>query len=393
MMKILITTDTYFPMINGVVTSTNNLYKELKAKGHEVKILTLSHRSEEWSEGDIYYLKSVKAGIYPDARIKVPFYNKLVKEILDWKPDIVHSQTEFSTMIAAKHIARKLNIPHIHTYHTLYEDYLKYILNGRVIKKGAAAMFTKLLLNSLDGVVAPTDKTKEVLEGYGVNTYMHVVPTGIDLRKFQREISKEEKEELYRKLNLKKEDKIIAYVGRIAEEKNISEIISLFPSVLEKAENTKLLIVGGGPYIDELRQQVDNMKLEGKVIFAGMVKPEEVYKYYKLAHIFVTASTSETQGLTYLEALSTGCPIVCKYDKCIEGVVLQGINGYSYKTEVQFSDYISRILLNDSLRLSMSEAAQAKADEYSSSTFASNILEAYNKTIEYSEFINVQVGA
>lgn len=392
-MKILITTDTYFPMINGVVTSTNNLYKELKAKGHEVKILTLSHRSEEWSEGDIYYLKSVKAGIYPDARIKVPFYNKLVKEILDWKPDIVHSQTEFSTMIAAKHIAKKLNIPHIHTYHTLYEDYLKYILNGRVIKKGAAAMFTKLLLNSLDGVVAPTDKTREVLEGYGVNAYMHVVPTGIDLRKFQREILEEEKEELYRKHNLNKEDKIITYVGRIAEEKNISEIISLFPSVLQKVEDAKLLIVGGGPYIDELKQQMDNMKLEGKVIFAGMVKPEEVYKYYKLAHIFVTASTSETQGLTYLEALSTGCPIVCKYDKCIEGVVLQGINGYAYRTEAQFSDYISRILLNDSLRLSMSEAAQAKADEYSSSTFAANILETYNKTIEYSEFINVQVGA
>lgn len=392
-MKILITTDTYFPMINGVVTSTNNLYKELKAKGHEVKILTLSHRSEEWSEGDIYYLKSVKAGIYPDARIKVPFYNKLVKEILDWKPDIVHSQTEFSTMIAAKHIAKKLNIPHIHTYHTLYEDYLKYILNGRVIKKGAAAMFTKLLLNSLDGVVAPTDKTREVLEGYGVNAYMHVVPTGIDLRKFQREISEEEKEELYRKYNLNKEDKIIAYVGRIAEEKNISEIISLFPSVLQKVEDAKLLIVGGGPYIDELKQQMDNMKLEGKVIFAGMVKPEEVYKYYKLAHIFVTASTSETQGLTYLEALSTGCPIVCKYDKCIEGVVLQGINGFAYKREGEFSDYISRILLNDGLRLSMSEAAQTKADEYSSSTFAANILETYNKTIEYSEFINVQVGA
>lgn len=392
-MKILITTDTYFPMINGVVTSTNNLYKELKAKGNEVKILTLSHRSEEWSEGDIYYLKSVKAGIYPDARIKVPFYNKLVKEILEWKPDIVHSQTEFSTMIAAKHIAKKLNIPHIHTYHTLYEDYLKYILNGRVIKKGAAAMFTKLLLNSLDGVVAPTDKTREVLEGYGVNAYMHVVPTGIDLRKFQREISEEEKEELYRKHNLNKEDKIIAYVGRIAEEKNISEIISFFPSVLQKVEDAKLLIVGGGPYIDELKHQVDKMKLEDKVIFAGMVKPEEVYKYYKLAHIFATASTSETQGLTYLEALSTGCPIVCKYDKCIEGVVLQGINGYAYRTEAQFSDYISRILLNDSLRLSMSEAAQAKADEYSSSTFAANILETYNKTIEYSEFINVQVGA
>ena len=134
-MKILITTDTYSPMINGVVTSVNNLYKELKHKGHKVKILTLSHTGDEKVDGDVYYLKSIRIGVYPDARIKVPLYNKLIKEVIKWKPDVIHSQTEFSMMLESKYISNKLNVPHIHTYHTMYENYLDYLLGGKLINK------------------------------------------------------------------------------------------------------------------------------------------------------------------------------------------------------------------------------------------------------------------
>lgn len=390
-MKILLTTDTYFPMINGVVTSTNNLYKELKGKGHEVKIITLSHTDKEWVDGDIYYLKSIKINIYPDVRIKVPFRNKFIKEIIKWKPDLVHSQTEFSTMIAAKHIARVLDIPQIHTYHTMYEDYLKYIFNGKVIKKGAAARLIKLLLNSLDAVIAPTEKVRTTLMDYGVNSDIYVVPTGIDLSKYQRYVSEEEKEELLLKLGLSKEDKVMVYVGRVAEEKNIDEIIDFFPDVLNKVKNAKLLIVGGGPELENLKRKVKEKNLFSKIIFAGMVKPKEVYKYYKLGDLFVTASTSETQGLTYLEALSTGCPVICRYDKCIEGVILQGENGFCYRTALEFSEYASRVLLNKELRYKMSQAAGDKAEEYSSRTFASKILEVYNEILTLSGVIDGKV--
>lgn len=380
-MRILLTTDTYFPMVNGVVISTYNLYKELKNKGHEVKIITLSHTDEEWVDGDIYYLKSIKINVYPDARIKVPFHNKLIKEVIKWQPDIIHSQTEFSTMIAAKHIARNLDIPQIHTYHTMYEDYLKYIFKGKVIRKGAAAKIIKLILNSVDAVVAPTGKTKNALINYGVNSDMYVIPTGIDLSKYQKPVFEEEKEELLLNLGLKREDRIMVYVGRVAEEKNIGEIIDFFPEVLKKTPKAKLLIVGGGPELENLKLKAYSMNLSDKIIFTGMVKPEEVYKYYKLGHLFVTASTSETQGLTYLEALSTGCPVVCRYDKCIEKVIVQGKNGFAYTNASEFSKYASRILSDEALRSKMSKEAESKAEEYSSRTFAGKMLEAYEKTI------------
>lgn len=380
-MRILITTDTFFPVINGVITSTNSLYDELKNSGHEVKILTLSHTGEEKVIGDTYYLKSVGVRIYPDARIKVPFHNRLINEIIEWKPDIVHSQTEFSTMLEAKYISGKLGIPHLHTYHTMYEDYLGYLPGGKIIKKNTAVRVIKMLLNSVDAIIAPTEKAKVALQSYGVYKNIYVIPTGIDLKKFQRDITVDEKKKILSDLGIKYGDRIITYIGRTAKEKNIDEVISLFKGVSHEIKNAKLLIVGAGPELDNLKSLVNREGLEDRIYFTGMVKPDEVYKYYKISEVFVTASKSETQGLTYIEALSSGCPVVCKWDQCIEGIIVQGKNGFIYKKQWEFSHYLIELLNNNKLRENMSREAMLKAKEYSSNTFRNKVLETYNMAI------------
>ncbi len=386
-MKILITTDTYYPMINGVVSSTNNLYKELKKNGHDVRIMTLSDTKEKF-EGDVYYLKSFKINVYPDARIKTPFHNNIIKDIIRWHPDIIHSQTEFSTMVVAKYIAKKLHITQIHTYHTMYEDYTNYILGGKIIRRNMVAKITKLLLNSFDAVIAPTHKTEKALIGYGVNKDIYVIPTGIDLSKYQKAVTENEKNKLLATLEISKDDYLIAYVGRIAEEKNIDDIIKLYPTIIEKIPNTKFLIVGGGPKLEDLKNHVSEMKLNKQIIFTGMISPEEVYKYYNIADVFVTASTSETQGLTYLEALSSGCPVVCKWDQCVDGVVIQGKNGFAYKKDWEFSEYVSDILLNKDLRDKMSKAAKLNSNEYSIELFGSRVMDTYNKVTDFSTMVH-----
>ena len=381
-MKILITTDTYFPIISGVVTSTHNLHKELKEQGHDVRILTLSEVGDERIEGDIYYLKSIGIGIYPGIRIKVPFYNKLVNELIDWKPDIIHSQTEFSTMLVSKYISKQLNIPIVHTYHTMYEDYLGYLLGGKIINKSSAAKLTKFLLNTLNIVIVPTEKVKKVLQHYGVSKTIYIVPTGIDLSRFQKELSTNEKEKIMSQLNITNEDRIISYIGRIAEEKNIGEILTLFADIVANDKNIKLLIVGDGPYLKILREQVINENLSNNVIFTGMIAPDEVYKYYKLSEVFVTASTSETQGLTYLEALSCGCPVVCKYDSCLSGFIENGDTGFTYEEGSQFSYYINKVLNDNELIAKLRKNALLKANEHSSSVFADEILKIYENTLK-----------
>ena len=387
-MKILLTTDTYFPIISGVVTSVNNLYKELKAQGHDIRILTLSDVGNEKRIGDVYYLKSIGLGIYPGVRIKFPFHNKLIKELIDWKPDIIHSQTEFSTMMVSKHISKHLNIPLVHTYHTMYEDYIGYVLGGKIINKNRAAKLTKLILNSLDIIIVPTEKARKVLKNYGVEKPIYTVPTGIDLSKFQRELLINDKHDIMSKLHIKDDDRLLAYVGRIAEEKNIDEIITLFKTVTEKIQNTKLLIVGDGPYLNILKNQVDTLNLSENVIFTGMIAPEEVYKYYKLAEIFVTASTSETQGLTYLEALSSGCPVVCRYDSCIDGFIEHGKNGFAYKEIWQFPYYINKLLEDNKLLTSMKKEAIIRSNEHSSGFFCNEILQVYEAAVNYTHLLH-----
>lgn len=377
-MKVLLTTDTYLPSVNGVAISTHNLYKELKALGHDVRILTLSSDGVERVEGDICYLRSINSYIYPGTRIKIPFFNRPVNDIIEWHPDIIHSQTEFSTMLVAKLMSVRFKIPQVHTYHTLYEDYLNYFLKGKVIRKSTAAKLTAALFNTFEAVIVPTEKVRDVLVKYGIQKDIYTIPTGIDISGFQREITEDELDKLSAEYKIYNRDKLIVYVGRIAEEKNLNEIVLLFREVARSVNDAKLLIVGGGPYLDELKKLVKRMGLDENIHFTGMIKPQDVYKYYKLGKVFVTASLSETQGLTYIEALSSGCPVLCKYDRCIEGIVENGYNGYAYKEGKEFIKHAVNILQDEKLQQRLSASASNRAEEYSCRTFGYRVSEVYS---------------
>lgn len=380
-MKILLTTDTFYPMINGVVISTYNLYKELKLLGHDVRILTLSEDGRERIHEDVYYLKSLNLKIYPGAKVKKPFNTDIEEKILEWSPNIIHSQTEFSTMITAKYITWKLKIPHIHTYHTMYEDYLDYIFNGKVVKPKVMRIAIRLLLNSLDRVIVPTEKVKIALTNYNVKTDINITPTGIDLSKFKKHVSTDERNHLLKKHHLNPQDRIMLYLGRVAEEKNIHEIISMFNNIHSEVENLKLLIVGTGPYLNHLINLCKGKNLHNKVCFTGMVSPNEVYRYYDISDVFVTASTSETQGLTYIEALCMGLPVICRYDPCIDGVIESGKNGITYKNDLEFKEAVKSIFSNASYYANLSQNAKVAAEKYSSQSFAKAVEEIYKLVI------------
>lgn len=92
-MKILITTDLLITSTNGVVTSVRNLWEGLKKRGHDVRILTLSDRADSYKDDSVYYIKSVPIGfIYPDMRMPISYRNLFIDELVEWKPDIIHSQ-------------------------------------------------------------------------------------------------------------------------------------------------------------------------------------------------------------------------------------------------------------------------------------------------------------
>ncbi|MCD7905186.1 MAG: glycosyltransferase family 4 protein [Clostridiales bacterium] len=378
-MKILITTDWYAPTVNGVVTSVLNLEKNLRLLGHEVKVLTLSEGVRSYKAGNTYRSRSVSAFIYPKARISLT-KRSYYRELMKWRPDIIHTQCEFSTYITARKIARKLHIPIVHTYHTVYEDYTHYFCPSKKLGRSIVSTLTRRLMKPAETIIVPTEKVKELLIKYRVNKKICILPTGIDIEKFAKPLSKGEKAALKEKYNIPKDNVVMLCLGRLAKEKNVEEILENFKA-LNKPGLT-LLIVGGGPYYKELKKEAEKICGGVSVIFTGMVKPDEVGKYYKLGDFFVSASTSETQGLTYAEALANGLPSLCKKDPCIDEVVINGFNGYQYENTEEFKSLANGLTEDSALREKMSENALKSAKKFSTLAFAENAVKIYEETIE-----------
>lgn len=226
-MKVLITSDWYYPDINGVVTSVLNLKNELIRAGHEVKVLTLSGDLNSYNIGNATYIHSISVGkLYPNARIRLPFNNKWMRELMEWKPDIIHSQCEFSTFGLAKQLANKLARPLVHTYHTVYEDYTHYFSPNKKIGKKSAAVLSRFICNQTEHVIVPTEKVKSLLLEYGITKKISVIPSGIDTEKFNRDNLNEARKIIRNNLGIHPKKKVLLSLGRLAKEKNIDEIIS-----------------------------------------------------------------------------------------------------------------------------------------------------------------------
>ena len=375
-MKILITTDWYEPVINGVVTSVVNLSNELKKRGHEVKILTLSRNHHTYIVGDVIYAASVGAGkIYPGARLKMPVIKAVIDKLIEWKPDVIHSQCEFSTFFMAKKIADETNAPIVHTYHTIYEDYTHYFSPNAAWGRKVVQKLTRMLSSRVDAMIAPSRKIEDVLEKYDVLCPVEVIPSGIDMNKFGKYIGTDSRHRIREQYGLSDDQTVLLYVGRLAKEKNIQERVHGYGTIL--------MIVGDGPYRAEVEEQVRALGISESVIFTGMIEPDKVAEYYQVGDFFVSASTSETQGLTYVEALAAGVPLLCREDPCLVDVVDPGKNGWKFTDEETFETALVKWLdMSPALRHQLRRNAVQSADEFSTSTFADRVEKLYMNVCE-----------
>ena len=200
-MKILITTDWYKPVINGVVTSVTNLEEGLRGAGHDVRILTLSNDLHSYRKENVTFIVSIGVGvIYPNARLRARLNDPLVQELIDWKPDVVHSQCEFSTFSFAKRIAHESGCPLIHTYHTVYEDFTHYFSPNVRLGHFLARKFSHYIASQTDAVIVPTEKIRNMLRSYQITQPIRTVPTGLKMGAFLAPLPPEKRTVLRRAL-------------------------------------------------------------------------------------------------------------------------------------------------------------------------------------------------
>ena len=380
-MRVGLFTDTYKPHINGVATSILMLENALRKLGCEVFIVTVNNDilSYDFGNDHVIRIPGIPTGIY-DYRLSGIYPIKAINKIKKWNLDIIHSHTEFGIGTFARIIAKQLDIPIVHTYHTMYEDYVHYITRGHFnnTSKKIVEYFTKFYCDkTVTELIVPTKKTYDLFkEKYKYDRNVHIIPTGIEVERFYKDnIDFDKVKDLKKQYGIKKDDFVILFVGRIAKEKSIDFLIDNQASLVKKNKNCKLIIVGGGPDLEILKKKAK--KLGDNVIFTGKVLWDEVPYYYHLANCFATASHTETQGLTVIEAMAAGIPVVCLDDESFNTVVIEGECGYLFKDKKKYKNSIIKLMNDKENAIKMGRTALIESDKYSAKYYAESVMKVY----------------
>lgn len=385
-MRIGLFTDTYPPYINGVSTSVLMLKQGLEKLGHEVYVVTVNSENFHYKKEDnVLMIPGIPIGIY-DFRMTSLYPLRALKIIKSWNLDVIHTHTEFAVGTFARLIAKQYNIPLVHTYHTMYEEYIYYITKGYfdgASKKLVEYLTLFLCDKTVEELIVPTKKTYDLFkEKYKVKRDVHIIPSGIDVTRFYKEnVDLLSIKSLKKELNIKKDDFVILFVGRIAKEKSIDFLIKNLKTILKKVPKARMIIVGDGPDMNELALLVRENKLNKHVTFTGKVPWSEIPKYYQLANVFVTASKTETQGLTVIEAMAAEKPVVAIKDESFELVMKDKQDGLFFETKEEYQRLIIDLYNNPSYAKMIAKQARITANAYNPEVYAKRVLEVYESVI------------
>lgn len=386
-MRIGLFTDTYTPDINGVVSSIVTLQKELEKNGHDVFVITNHKAARMKREGNVLRLPGLELKWLYGYKLSTPYHFSAQEEIRKMNLDIIHVHTEFGVGMFGRIVAKYLNIPVVTTYHTMYEDYTHYINRFDIdevdkVSKKMISTFSRVVSDSAQAVISPSEKTKETLIKYGVKTPIYVIPTGLNFDNFNRaNIDMDQVQAIKEQYGILPSDHVIVFVGRIAPEKSIDIPIEGFRYVKDKS--IKFMIVGGGPQLDELKNMAHQYGLDDQIIFTDKKMREEVPAYYACADCFVSASLTETQGMTYIEALACELPVFARPDDVLTDLVFENETGYLFETPQEFAQKLEAFFaLPLEQRNRMKQRAKETVAKYDSKVFYSKVISTYYQAID-----------
>ena len=378
LVNIGIFTDTYYPQVSGVATSIKTLRDQLERQGHNVYIFTTTDPGVDKNiyERNVFRFASIPFISFTDRRIAIRGVLQAFHIARALDLDIIHTQTEFSLGVMGKYVARKLNIPCVHTYHTMYEDYLHYIAKGKLLKPVHVKQFSRSFLQNMSGIIAPSERVLNTLRSYGVQEPITVIPTGVSLVKFRKKDSTNYR----KKYGLAKDTPLLLTLSRLAYEKNIDHLIDAFVEIKARCPQVKLMICGDGPAREDLEQQVKKLHLSTSVIFTGEISNDQVAHYYHMADLFVSTSVSESQGLTYNEALASGLKVVTTHSPYTDELLDHACLGKTYSSTTEFINDVIEYLRYPH-KYQNKTVLDQKLKSTSAEVFGQRVIEFYQKNI------------
>lgn len=384
MMKIGLFSDTFYPEINGVATSCLMLHRELTRRGHEVHIFAPRCKGwEDYQQETIHYIASAPFLVLKDRNFAFP------GPITSWEAtkldfDVVHTNSEFVMGHFGRHVAKSNGSVLVHTYHTIWEEYTYYITHGVADEaaRKVARKYSQWWCNKFDRIITPTGKTLGLLYDYGVRAPMDIIPSGMDIARFapQRH-SAEDRAAARAECGVGSDERVLLNIGRLAKEKNLEQVLRVFPRLLEEHPDVRLVIVGEGPMRDTLPAMAQALGVADHVTFTGPKPWEQIDRYYAMGDVFVSASRSETQGLTYVEAMASGLCVCAVNDECLHGVIEDGVSGVlTDETDEALLAGLKRAFSEEGRRIA--QDAPKYAEPFGTEAFAAKVEACYLKAIE-----------
>ena len=384
-MRIALFTETYLPYISGVVTHVKLLKDGLEKLGHTVLVVAADPdtRHHYIRDGVLHCPAKTLKRIY-DYGLAAPYSRRRLKMIREFNPDIIHIHTEFGVGLSAIHIAKALRVPLVYTLHTMYDEYIYYIAPRQLVPMMTriSHRYFRLFAKRATEITGPSQKCTEYIQNdCKLNRSVNVIPNPVELDKFQPEnITEEQKIAFRKKYGIADDEMLICFCGRIGREKSVDVLLDYWAETVKPEDRMRLIIIGDGPCKQELEEQASRLGISNMVTFTGSVPNNELPPYYASCDLYVTASLSDTNSISMLEAMATGLPVVHRYDKLNEGQVRTGVNGYIYYDAKEmyqvFKEYQQKSAEEKRImELSVRESVKQAGSE----NLANYLLTVYNK--------------
>ncbi len=372
-------TNTYHPVISGVVRSVSTFRQGLVELGHNVFIFAQDASDYQDHEPFIFRYPTLDLPLPGNFPLTIPFSSFIHNVLPILKPDVIHSHHPFLLGQAAASQADELDLPLVFTYHTRYREYSHYIALNQDLVRDVIDRWLGDYMQHCHQIVAPGENIRRLLaEDYGITSGVTVIPTGIDLAPYQAADG-----QLIRQQHGWENHKILISVGRLAPEKNWYMLLAAVAEVLRRRPEARWVVAGDGDEAKSLQKEAGQVGIAGQVEFLGKVSFEDIPAYLKAADVFCFASVTETQGLVTLEAMAAGLPVVAVRATGTSEVVTHGREGLLTENDSSaLARGIEQVIEDEALRRRLAAAARQKAEVFEMKRQAQKLVEVYEQAME-----------
>ncbi|MCL2521040.1 MAG: glycosyltransferase [Spirochaetaceae bacterium] len=354
-MKIVYTSDTYYPRPQGVATCIDASIAYLAKQGHEVHVI-----APEYPEGDnrilpagitVHRFKSYPLWFTTNKEERYVFkgnFDNIRQLLAVLQPDVIHNHQEFTIGHIAAAWAKQNKVPLVQTIHTYYPPYFKIYVPIMPLRfwEWFIKVNSKRFYSMGDMIVTPSAEMRQVAkEQYNITKEIEVVSIGIDMAKFSGSEASYtvHHEQILNKYPRLKDRKRLLFVGRISHEKNVEFLFKVMQKLTAKRNDVELLMVGAGAYVNRYKKLVKTMQIDDYVSFLGIYPNHEIKAIYTLSHIFTFASVTETQGVVTAEALVNSLPVVAIAALGTNSVLKDERGGFLVNEDVD--DFLAKVEL------------------------------------------------